>query len=254
MSRGSTIIMYRMYKNCKVPDAVFEKAKEAYANQDKKYPPLTKADLPNGVVDLPVIMNSTPFPGWKTIQKWEKSTNVKDVKKLNDGYFLRDEKIWCERIMDWNFCSIFDCLVEHYDLNSYIRHKSMVVLSDQDVRDLYVASNYLLMGSWGKVEPNPFVNILANENLGDSYWKYVYRNRVGKMKNIKIEQDGYKINISCPLPNEDEDAYADYSESNETFENIYTRLRNATALCLEKNDDLLENDPVKYFLVYERWG
>lgn len=278
MSRGSTFTLYRAYNNFKISDICRSNIIAAYHDYNKEHDwgYGLGEDLPNSerekivserekrwTEDIPIVLNMD-FSKDYDFDKEEKFTDVDEYRKNNYSNFaLRDDGRMCDKLLEWNFNSSFDCLIEHYNLNYYNFRDNAVIIPKEDAKEMLSAIEYLLGEKWDdsieKSMNNPWIKIFSEGGNCDSYWKYVYRHRYDSRKNTyKFSENGVKVTVSFPNSKkhkecEEEDYRAELSESNETAEFYMRNTANALRAFLE-SDNWSYGNETELVLVYSSWG
>ena len=198
MSRSSTLTLYRAYPKFKVPDDVVREAEEAYAALSERYRLVRTDDA-----DLPEVV-ALWHPGVQAGGEEAKAKTVEEYRLRNyTGYFLRDRRIWCDRLLSWDFSSGFDALIDHYMLEPYTWSRSSVLLPEEEAQDMLFAIEYLLGGVWddriAAVANNGFVRIFSDGYNCTSYWKYMNRRAIDASREVyEFEKEGCKVTVQLP--------------------------------------------------------
>lgn len=278
MSRGSTFTLYRAYNNFKIDDESRSKLLENYYSYNKKHDwggtwgeenlteekkaEITKEKERRWREDVPIVMNLDFSPDYD----WERSGKTKTLAEFrNRRYtnFVLNDGRFCDELLSWDFCSGFDCLIEHFHLNYCNFKDNSVIIDKGTAKEMLAAIEYLLNGVWDdSIEAtmhNPWIKIFANGGNCDSYWKYVYRNSGrGCRKNIfKFSGDGINVVVKIPKAKKDgdeDDLYEnELSESDESMEIYFRSAANALRAFLE-TDDYSYSGETELVLVYSAWG
>ena len=284
MSRGTTLTLYKKY-NLKMDDESFKGVVGKYAEHNKAsdYSGAKKADE-EYAKDIPIVMEVEPF---RQESKYDEATgtwvDIRPEKTLCNlknkvvGHVDSRDHMYCSKLMEWSFGSMFDCLVNHFAINCCTFERSTVEITPTEARKMLAAINYILGGNWDdKVAVgmnNPYIYIFTEGYNCDSYWKYRYRNKMTPRKTFNISKDGYEITVKCPdfeKKRDDDDDFMsmEINESNEFIESSLDEFRNGLLAFLrsdnwdryseddESNKDgwLGHDRDYKYLLTYEYWG
>lgn len=282
MSRGSTFTLYRAYNDFKISDKWRSKLLAAYHDFNKKHDwgCSLSDDLPENernkilaekearwTEDVPLVMNLDFNADYSFDREKEYGDDVEKYRnKKYTNFVLRDDNRFCDKLLEWDFGSSFDCLIEHYHLNYYDFQNSAVIIKKEDAKEMLSAIEYLLGGKWDdSIEiamNNPWIKIFSDGGNCDSYWKYVYRHRFdAKKKTFKFSDGGVEVTVKVPTNNskkskddEDDEAYlAELSESNDTAEFFMRNTANALRAFLE-SDNWSYGNETELVLVYSAWG
>lgn len=281
MSRGSTLTLYRAYNNFKVDAEKIKAIKTEYVEYNKKHNHFyywndsrkteeqQKAEFEERCnTNIPLILNETftrdyeyTEPEYKSVDEYRKR-NYQSKIISTDGRRL-------DELLEWNFTSGFDCLINEWNLNYYAFRNNEFIIDKDTAKQLLAATDYLLGGEYSdsieRSMNNPFIRILAEGNTGDSYWKYVHRKRnAKKMEKFTFgDRDTVKVTVELPKkkkPKKGEDGYdeeeeylAELDESNETQEYYLRNLSNALKAFLYPEDYSYRNE-TELVLVYSCWG
>lgn len=276
MSRGTTLTLYKKFK-LKMDDDVFKNVVDKYAERnreldysDKKKP------MSEYRKDIPIVMKIDPFRKESEYDektgKWKEIAVEKSIDNLMRsvvGFVDSRDRMYCTKMMDWTFGSSFDCLIDHFGIGSYSYSKSVVEITVDVANHMLSAIDYLLGGAWndkGICATNPYVRLFSEGYGGDSYWKYVYRDRHIGGKTFNIKQDGFDITIKCPkVKMTEDDLYGERErdESNEWIEYSLEKFRNGLTAFLKSDYSEMYGDSdgwlgyrydYKFLLTYEFWG
>lgn len=257
MSRGTTLTLYRVYKTFPVTDEQYQHAIDGYR---KLHEECGWQDFnPN---DVPLVMSIRPNDEYETDENGVRSCveprTVEEYRiKHRTGFFLRDNRIWCDRLLEWDFTSSFDALVDHYNLDYYGYKNNAVIIGEQDAKEMLSAIEYILGGIWddrlAASMHNKFVKLFTDGYQCLSYWKYVKRNKADASRRVyEFSQNGCHVTVRLPRRKTSEDYY-DCAEDNESVEywlrNFATGLR---AYLESDNWSLADKDEL--ILVYSAWG
>ena len=261
MSRGSILTLYRAYPKFKVPDDVFLLAQKEYEDRrDDGYPRKTKG------LELPEIVRTNLRDEYEIgedgIRHEVKPKTIDDYRRRRyTGYFLRDRRIWCDKLIKWDFGSSFDALIEHYSLNPYYWNESDVLISKEDAAAMLAAIEYILGGVWNDrlasaLRNNPFVNVFTDGYNCLSYWKYKNRREIEANRKVcEFENEGCKVTVSFPdRKEEDEDIYSrEDAEWDEAIEGWLRDFATGIRAFLESDEHSYDGEH-ELVLVYSCWG
>ncbi len=257
MSRGSTLTLYRVYRQFKVTDAQYEQALWGYRRVKEE------CGCPFDPKDIPLVMSLKPFDEYtedgKGIRRYVEPRDVEEFRgKHYTGFFLQDDRRWCDRLLQWDFASGFDALVEHYSLSGYDYRNSQVTISRGEAVQMLTAIEYILGGVWDDhLEAsmhNPFVRLFTEGYGCAAYWKYVNRRRYDSARRVfDFEQCGCKVRVQLPPQKKDydEDDY-ECAEDNEIVECWLRTFASGLRAFLESDNWSLD-DKVELLLVYGAW-
>lgn len=259
MSRGSTFTLYRVYDGFKVPEDVVRGAiASAIARERRGLWSVKERSDEELELGLPLVLSAYSR---SVDEPWEAEPKPQSVDEYRHRHFastfLRKEGLWCDRLLEWTFCSWFDALVNEWNLN-YYGPTSDTIVSREDASEILAAAEYLLSGRWESRElvlNNRYVNVLAKGNSSSEYWKYVKRAENEKKARVHTFEDaGCKVTIELPeLSKRDEEDEWDCSEDNEQSERDLRRLCTALRAYLESGDYPWEKE-TRLMLVYEACG
>ena len=282
MSRGSTFTLYRAYNNFKIDDSLRSNLLSAYHDFNKKHDwgCSLSDDIPDDeknkllaerekrwTDDIPLVMNLDFNPDYNFDHDMKDGESLESYRSRKYANFvLRDDGRFCDKLLEWDFNSGFDCLIEHYHLNYCNFRDNSVIITKEDAKEMLSAIEYLLGGKWDDTIEmamnNHWIKIFSDGGNCDSYWKYVYRHRdVAKKKTYKFSEGGVEVAVNVPncgsknTENEDDnEAYlAELSESNETAEFYMRNTANALRAFLE-SDNWSYGNETELVLVYSSWG
>lgn len=257
MSRGTTLTLYRVYKTFPVTDEQYERAISGYRELHEWY---GHQDFdPN---DVPLVMSIKPNDEYEInengVRSYVEPRTVEDYRiKHRTGFFLRDDRIWCDRLLEWNFTSGFDALVDHFNLDYYGWRNEAVIIGKQDAREMLSAIEYILGGVWDhRLEAsmhNKFVKMFTDGYQCCSYWKYVNRNKTDASRRVyEFSQSGCHVTVRLPGRKKGEDD-CDYAEDNESIESWLRNFATGLRAYLE-SDNWSFGDKEELILVYSAWG
>lgn len=280
MSCGTTLTLYKKY-NLKMDDAEFDALVQKYAEHGKSTDSWrTSGDIPLSeyAKDLPIAMELDPFRQDGRYDEETKSwidtrppRTLETVRASAVGHVDSRDRMYCGKMMEWDFGSSFDCLLSHFSIASYSSLKDSVVeISEAEASKMLVAIDYILGEDWSdKVADamdNPYIYLFTQGYRCDSYWKYVYRNRACKGDVISVSKRGYDITIKCPHKDpdgEDDDMFSgEIEESNATIRSNLCWFRNGLVAFLESDrwsrtdgsEWMGDGGLYRYMLTYEFWG
>lgn len=284
MSRGSTFTLYRAYNNFKIDETRQSQLRASYYDFNKKHDwgcslndGLTESEKSKIIAerekrwteDIPLVMNMNFTADYNFEHD---SKNCKTLEQYRNrkyaNFVLRDDGRFCDMLLDWDFNSSFDCLIEHYNLNYCNFRDRAVIITKEDAKEMLSAIEYLLGGRWDDaIETtmnNPWIRVFSSGGNCDSYWKYVYRHRdAAKKTTYKFSDSGVEVTVNIPKCNSkktedgdeeyDESYLAELSESNETVEYNMRNAANALRAFLE-SDNWSYGNETELVLVYSSWG
>lgn len=273
MSRGTTLTLYKKY-NIQMDEKSFNKIVDKYVEYNKENDWCVDKKIASEYRnDLPLILNKNAFRTTskynKRLKKWIETPLPNTIERMkNDafGYVDKCDKLCCEKIMEWDFGSTFDCLIDHLNIGYCNFSKSSVFITEEMASKMLSAIDYILGGEWSdKIErsmDNPYIKIFTDGYRGDAYWKYVHRNSAKRCKKISFKDSGYEITIKCPtIPTEDDlIMQSECSESNECIEYALSTFRSGLIAFLKSDNWERDNssgwihEKYKYVLTYEYWG
>ena len=180
MSRGTTLTLYRVYRGFKVSEEQYELAMAGYRRLSDE---CRRTFDPN---DIPLVMAIKPFDEYETdkpgVRRHIEPRNIEEFRARHYcGFFLRDDRYWCDRLLEWNFTSGFNALMEHYSLDYYSYRNSEVRISKEEAGQMLSAIEYILGGVWddqlAAAMHNQFVHMFTEGYEWTSYWKYVCKSQ-----------------------------------------------------------------------------
>lgn len=257
MSRGTTLTLYRVYKTFPVTDEQYERAISGYRKLHEDY---GHQDFdPN---DVPLVMSVKPNDEYEInengVRSYVEPRTVEDYRiKHRTGFFLRDKRIWCDRLLEWDFTSGFDALVDHYSLDYYGWRNEAVIIGRQEAKEMLSAIEYILGGVWDdRLEAsmhNEFVRLFTDGYQCLSYWKYVNRNKTDASRRVyEFSQNGCHVTVRLPGRKKAEDE-CDNAEDNGSIEYWLRNFATGLRAYLE-SDNWPFGDKEELILVYSAWG
>lgn len=281
MSRGSTFTLYRAYNNFKINEETKNKILTAYHDFNKKHDwyhdgafneNLTEEEKDKikrereerWTNDIPIVLNLdfNENYNWDSSKNSDNETISEYRNRKYANYALKDDGRYCDKLLEWNFTSGFDCLIEHFGLNYCTFDRNSVIISIEDAKEMLTAVEYLLGGKWDdsleRSMNNKWIKIFSDGGNCDSYWKYVYRHKISKNGKIhKFSDNGVEVTVSIPSSNnndeEDDYSFAETSESNEAMEFYLRNTANALRAFIE-SDNWSYGNETELILVYSSWG
>ena len=257
MSRGTTLTLYRVYKTFPVSDEQYERAISGYR---KLHEECVRREF--DPKDVPFVMSIKPDDEYETdangVCRCVEPRTIEDYRiKHRTGFFLKDDRIWCDRLLEWDFSSSFDALVDHYNLNYYGYRNEAVIIGKQEAKEMLSAIEYILGGVWDdRLEAsmhNKFVKLFTDGYQCISYWKYVNRNKTDASRRVyEFSQNGCRVTVRLPSRKKSED-YCDYAEDNESIEYWLRNFATGLRVFLEADNWSLD-DKEELILVYSAWG
>ena len=205
---------------------------------------------------LPPILSAYECPNHVPYQIDPDPETVEDYRlRYHTSTFLLKERLWCDRILSWNFGSMFDALIHHWGMG-YYGVNTMLLVSEEEAKKILAAAEYLLSGGWTvkTLSPaNEYVDILASGNSVWSYSKYVRRRKVEREKRVHTFSDaGCKVTVELPVAA----AHSDDAEDEADDSGVESDLRllaSALHTFLEA-DNWASDRETKLVLAYETWG
>lgn len=283
MSRGSTFTLYRAYNIFKVDKEKIESIRNEYVEYNRKnlqfrYWPDSrkteeeqKAELDDRCKnDIPLILEET-FDRNRDYQYGDKKyQNVDEYRRDNyQKYILSTDGRSMDKLLEWDFTSGFDCLINEWNLSYYNFKNNEYIIDVETAKQLLAAAEYLLGGEYSdsieRSMNNPYIHILSEGCTGDCYWKYVHRKRnARKMEKFTFgDDDTVKVTVEIPKKKKsegedggygDEDEYAaEIDDSNNTQELYFRKLSNALSAFLESYSHSYDEE-TELILVYSCWG
>ena len=256
MSRGSTLTLYRVYKDFKVTDAQYERAMSEYERSSKTFCGTFDPK------DIPLVMAVKPCDEYELdeagVRRYVEPRDIEEYRaKHYCGFFLRDNRCWCDHLLEWNFTSGFDALIEHYSLSYCGYRNSEVRISKEEAGQMLAAIEYILGGVWDErlamAMNNPFVHLLTDGYTSASYWKYKNRNRFDSNRRVlNFEQNGCKVTVSLPAK-EQSSEQLDSTEDDESIE-YWLRTFSSGLRAFLESDNWSSCDKEELMLVYRAWG
>ncbi len=250
--------LYRVYKQFKITDTQYKMSVSHYRKSCEE---CCRAFDPE---DIPLIMALKPFDEFEDdgngVRRYVEPRNVEEFRaKHFTGFFLRDERYWCDRLLEWNFNSGFDALMEHYSLNYYNYRNSEVKVSKVEAAQMLSAIEYILGGIWDdRLEAamhNPFVHLFTEGYGCASYWKYVNRKRFDSTRKVlNFEENGCRVSVHLPpIKNASVEDEYECAEDNESVE-YWLRTFASGLRALLESDNWTNGENVELLLVYSAWG
>lgn len=213
MSSGSYFRTWKKFNNVfgNEADIAVVKAEYALRNAKDDWSDGKENNAKKHEEDLPLFLDVN-----FTAERGDLGSDDNAKKDLPRAFFKEDGKM-CVQILEHFFGSGLPSLKKHYNLNSYARASSSVVVSASEAKQILQATKYLLCGHWSKdlddavMSANPFVEV-----LGDDYLKWKYRNEPSaSKKRIYIDKEDEN---SWSLSFGDPQADAEEAEENERYE------------------------------------
>ena len=257
MSRGSTFALYRAYTKFKVPEETLKRVVAKGVAEARKElgidASLTDCQLAER---LPPILSAYECPNHVPYQIDPDPETVEDYRlRYHTSTFLLKERLWCDRILSWNFGSMFDALIHHWGMG-YYGVNTMLLVSEEEAKKILAAAEYLLSGGWTvkTLSPaNEYVDILASGNSVWSYSKYVRRRKVEREKRVHTFSDaGCKVTVELPVAATQSDDAEDEADDS-GVESDPRLLASALHTFLEA-DNWASDRETKLVLAYETWG
>lgn len=257
MSRGTTLTLYRAYRKFKVPDATISEAIAKEVEKVRKFYGKNISATDEQIAErVSPILSAYVYPG--NVSYWEADDpeTIEDYRLRNHtSTFLREEGIWCDRLLEWDFCSTFDALVEHWGMSCYGENR-MRLITSSEAEKMLAAAEYLLSCAWeSKVlaPANEYVNILATGNSCWDYAKYTKRKKLEAMRRVHTFSDaGCRITVELPrvrkMDWDEEDERCD-----EELESHLRLLASALHTFLDA-DNWASEKWSKLVLSYQAWG
>ena len=279
MSRGSTFTLYRAYNKFKVDDAQKRKILAEYHDFNKTHDwgrsymesdSITEEERIKALEererkwteDVPLILN-IDFRAEYDFDCDKKCESVDEYRSMHyANYVIKDDGRYCDKLLEWDFTSSFDCLIDHYHLNYYNFRDNAVIITNETAKEMLTAVEYLLGGKWDDgleiSMNNPWIKIFADGNNCDSYWKYVNRHKRSPKDTYNFSENGISVTVSIPsatktADKDDESYLAELSESNEQMEFYLRNTANALRALVE-SDNWSYGDDTELVLVYSAWG
>ena len=144
MSRGSTFALYRAYTKFKVPEETLKRVVAKGVAEARKElgidASLTDCQLAER---LPPILSAYECPNHVPYQIDPDPETVEDYRlRYHTSTFLLKQRLWCDRILSWNFGSMFDALIHHWGMGYYGVNTMLLVSEEEAKKILAEADNW----------------------------------------------------------------------------------------------------------------
>lgn len=283
MSRGSYFSLYRSYEGFKADRATMDAVKDEYykSNRDGSFFPnrnpftgkeRTEKELSEHEKRLrdgvPLVMSLDFKAGSSENYCDRRPKTVEELsRKMFFNYVRRDDGTYLIPLLQWDFNSGFDCLINEYNMSPYDPGMASVEISLEDASKMLAAIEYLLGGKYDDdieaTMDTRFIKVFSEGNTSDSYWRYVDRHRYDKKKTEYEFRDPSGVSVKVTLPSSpskgknrkgsEDEAYfeREMSESNITQEFYMATAASALRAYLRSDDTM---DGSKLVLIYTCWG
>ena len=174
-------------------------------------------------------------------------------------YFLRDERTWCDKLLEWNFISGFDPLILHFNLSYYGYANSSMLISSSLANEMLSAIEYILGGvrddRIARTMHNDFISVFTDGYNCNSYWKYVYRNKLSsKSGTLRFRERGCEVSVKLPRNKKRDDTYdRELQEGDSEIEYWLETFADGLRAFLKSDNWRSESDE-RLILEYSCWG
>ena len=263
MSRGSTLTLYRAYPKFKLTDEQFHYAVKQYVDSNRNSSLFRHCSEYACEKDLPVVMAMGP--------RWDDDRDDDPVhitgssegvnayrEKHYTRYFLRDEHVRCDKLLEWNFISGFDALISHFNLSYYGNANSGMLISSALANEMLSAIEYILGGDWddriARTMHNDFISVFTDGYNCNSYCKYVYRNQAYNGETFHFREGGCEVSVKLPRKKARDEIYdRESAESDSEIEYWLETFADGLRAFLKSDNWGSESDE-RLVLEYSCWG